>query len=56
MKQKEREKERENRNMKETRAVVERWDDNVREKLTLRVTIRFICALSTMIDTQKAAI
>lgn len=45
-----------NRNMKETRAVVERRDDNVREKFMPGVTIRFICALSTMIDTQKAAI
>lgn len=48
--------ERESRDMKETRAEGERWDDNVRGKLMLRATIRFICALSTMIDTQKAAI
>lgn len=51
-----RERERESRDMKETRAEGERWDDNVRGKLMLRATIRFICALSTMIDTQKAAI
>lgn len=42
--------------MKETRAVVECRDDNVRGKLMPRVTIRFICALSAVIDIQKAAI
>lgn len=42
--------------MKETRAAVECRDDNVRGKLIQRVTIRFSCALSTMIDAQKAAI
>lgn len=50
------EKERENGNMKETRAAEECWDDNVRGKLMQGVTIRFICALSAVIDTQKAAI
>lgn len=51
-----REIERERGNMKETRAVVECRDDNVRGKLMQRVTIRFICALSAVIDIQKAAI
>lgn len=41
----ERERERENRNIKETRAVKECRDDNVCGKLMPRVTIRFICAL-----------
>ena len=43
MNQNQRERKRErNRNMKETRAVVERRDDNVREKFMPGVTIRFI--------------
>lgn len=45
-----------NRDTSETRAVVECWNDNVRGKLMQRVTIRFIYALSTLIDIQRAAI
>lgn len=56
MKPRKRERERENWDMKETRAVVECGNDNVRGKLMQGVTIWFICALSTMIDAQKVAI
>lgn len=51
------ERERVSRDIKETRAVGKCWDDNVGgNKTMLGATIRFICALWTTTDAQRAVI